>query len=116
MRGHADPRRNTDARQHGVHVGAQDHHDQNDIHGGGDGVQDILEAHHDQVDTAADVTGNTAVDNADDQVDEGGAEADGKADAGAVADAGEMSRPNLSVPKKCSAQGAALRMVRSWPS
>ena len=101
--GHVEPVGNAQGQVDVEQARLEDDHEQNDVEQHGNGIEDVDDMHHDLVRPAADEAGNAAVDDADEDVDQAGDEADGQGNAGAVEDADE----------EVTAQGIRTEPVRS---
>ena len=87
--GHIHPVHAAQGNNDALDAGTQHLHDQDNIQRQGNGGDNIHNTHHDHIHGAAQVTGNTAVQNADDEVDERSHQGNQHGNAGAVHQAGQ---------------------------
>ena len=103
--GHIHPVDRAQGDDDAVEPGAQDHHDENDIEGEGDGADDVHNAHHHRVGRPAQIAGEAAVEDPDDQIHQHGHEGHGQRNPGAV------HQPGQDVPP----QGVGAQKVGAVP-
>ena len=86
----AEPIGQTQRQQDALQVGAQEHHDENNVQQRGNGCKDVHDAHHHHIHFSAEKSGNAAVQRADHHVHQRSHKADGQTDARTVGDAGKL--------------------------